>query len=83
MCFEARLQMERVTEKICQRHDKIVKILTPHHLFFPKMRNDKEERRCTPEIIELGGWGWVGAISLVVNHHHSHHCHHLSWSEVE
>ena len=60
LCFEARLQMERVTEKICQRHDKIVKILTPHHLFFPKMRNDEEERR-----------------------YHSHHCHHLSWSEVE
>ena len=31
--FEARLQMERETEKISQGEDKIVKILTPGRLF--------------------------------------------------
>ena len=32
--------MERKTEKICPRNDKIVKILTPGDLLYPNMRKD-------------------------------------------
>ena len=42
--FEARLQMERETEKISQRDDKIVKILTPGRLFFKEMRKDSMKK---------------------------------------
>ena len=53
--------MERKTEKICPRNDKIVKILTPGDLLYPNMRKDngptktsvyvlhwEEEEKCWP-----------------------------------
>ena len=52
--FEARLQMERETEKISQGEDKIVKILTPGRLFWQEMRKDKEHI-----LLDIRFWIWL------------------------
>ena len=52
--FEARLQMERETEKKSQGEDKIVKILTPGRLFWQEMRKDKEHI-----LLDIRFWIWL------------------------